>query len=140
MAEQRPPKPKVRGSTPWSDASTRLDVAKWSKAAACKADGESPHPFESDRRVQFSSPVAQLAERLAVRWMSVVARAKPAAFGPLLRNVLRGCALQSKAMSGSQFTLSRCGADGSARDLGSRGRRFETCHRDQLQACAWVWP
>ena len=26
---------------------------------------------------------------------------------------------------------SRCGADGSARDLGSRGRRFETCHRDQ---------
>ena len=25
----------------------------------------------------------------------------------------------------------RCGADGSARDLGSRGRRFETCHRDQ---------
>lgn len=27
--------------------------------------------------------------------------------------------------------LARCGADGSARDLGSRGRRFETCHRDQ---------
>lgn len=43
-----------------------LDVAKWSKAAACKAVGECPHPFESDRRVQFTSPVAQLAERLAV--------------------------------------------------------------------------
>ena len=26
----------------------------------------------------------------------------------------------------------RCGAGGSARDLGSRGRRFETCHRDQI--------
>jgi hypothetical protein len=32
---------------------------------------------------------------------------------------------------GYQFS-SRCGADGSARDLGSRGRRFETCHRDQI--------
>jgi hypothetical protein len=31
---------------------------------------------------------------------------------------------------GYQFST-RCGADGSARDLGSRGRRFETCHRDQ---------
>lgn len=29
-----------------------LDVAKWSKASACKADGDSPHPFESGRRVQ----------------------------------------------------------------------------------------
>ena len=27
---------------------------------------------------------------------------------------------------------SRSGAHGSARDLGSRGRRFETCHRDQI--------
>ncbi len=28
--------------------------------------------------------------------------------------------------------VTRCGAAGSARDLGSRGRRFEPCHRDQL--------
>lgn len=70
----------------------------------------------------------------------MVARAMPAAFGLLLRNVLHGCAMRSEATSGSQFTSSRCGADGSARDLGSRGRRFETCHRDQLPACAWVWP
>lgn len=33
-----------------------LDVAKWSKAAGCKPAGDSPHPFESDRRVQFMSP------------------------------------------------------------------------------------
>jgi hypothetical protein len=33
---------------------------------------------------------------------------------------------------GSRFQ-SRCSADGSARDLGSRGRRFETCHRDQTR-------
>jgi hypothetical protein len=65
LAERRPPKPKVRGSTPWSGA-RHLDVAKWLKAAACKAAGASPHPFESDRRVQFSSPIAQMAERLAV--------------------------------------------------------------------------
>lgn len=91
LAEQRPPKPKVRGSTPWSGA-RYLDVAKWLKAAACKAAGASPHPFESDRRVQaslaqrtraagfypagrpfesvtrhqFTSPIAQMAERLAV--------------------------------------------------------------------------
>ena len=69
-----------------------LDVAKWSKATACKAEGASPRPFESDRRVQaslaqrtraagfypagrpfesvtrlqFISPIAQMAERLAV--------------------------------------------------------------------------
>ena len=69
-----------------------LDVAKWSKAKACKAEGASPRPFESDRRVQASlaqwtraagfypagrpfesatryqrpSPIAQMAERLAV--------------------------------------------------------------------------
>ena len=69
-----------------------LDVAKWLKAAACKAAGASPHPLESDRRVQaslaqrtraagfypagrpfesvtrlqFISPIAQMAERLAV--------------------------------------------------------------------------
>ncbi len=65
LAERRPPKPKVRGSIPWSGA-RHLDVAKWSKAAACKAAGAIPHPFESDRRVQCSSPIAQLAERLAV--------------------------------------------------------------------------
>ena len=91
QAERRPPKPKVRGSIPWSGA-IRLDVAKWPKASACKPDGESPRPFESGRRVhaslaqrtraagfypagrpfesvarlQFISPVAQWAERLAV--------------------------------------------------------------------------
>ena len=91
LAERRPPKPKVRGSIPWSGA-RHLDVAKWLKAAACKAAGASPHPFESDRRVQaslaqrtraagfypagwpfesvtrhqFISPIAQMAERLAV--------------------------------------------------------------------------
>lgn len=69
-----------------------LDVAKWSKASGCKPGGASPRPFESDRRVhaslaqrtraagfypagrpfesvtrhQFISPIAQLAERLAV--------------------------------------------------------------------------
>lgn len=32
----------------------------------------------------------------------------------------------------------RCGADGSARDSGSRGRRFETCHRDQQFVCLGV--
>lgn len=46
-------KPKVRGSTPWSGA-RHLDVAKWSKETACKAEGASPRPFESDRRVQAS--------------------------------------------------------------------------------------
>jgi hypothetical protein len=35
----------------------------------------------------------------------VVARAAPAAFGPLLRNVLRACRSQSEATSGSQFSL-----------------------------------
>ena len=53
LAERRPPKPKVRGSIPWSGA-RHLDVAKWLKAAACKAAGASQHPFESDRRVQSS--------------------------------------------------------------------------------------
>ena len=78
-------------SNPWSDV-RHLDVAKWSKATACKAEGASPRPLESDRRVhaslaqwtraagfypagrpfesvtryQFASPVAQMAERLAV--------------------------------------------------------------------------
>ena len=91
LAERRPPKPKVRGSTPWSGARD-LDVAKRPKASGCKPDGASPHPFESDRRVQaslaqwtraagfypagrpfesvtrhqFNSPIAQMAERLAV--------------------------------------------------------------------------
>ena len=91
VAEQRPPKPKVRGSTPWSGAK-HLDVAKRPKASGCKPDGASPRPFESDRRVQaslaqrtravgfypagrpfesvtrhqFPSPIAQWAERLAV--------------------------------------------------------------------------
>ena len=62
LAEQRPPKPKVRGSIPWSGA-RHLDVAKWSKATACKAEGASPRPFESDRRVQAS--LAQRKERPA---------------------------------------------------------------------------
>jgi len=44
LAERRSPKPKVRGSIPWSGA-RHLDVAKWLKAAACKAAGVSPHPF-----------------------------------------------------------------------------------------------
>jgi hypothetical protein len=35
----------------------------------------------------------------------VVARALPAAFGPLLHNVLHGCAMQSETTSGSQFSL-----------------------------------
>ena len=35
----------------------------------------------------------------------MVARALPAAFGPLLRNVLQGCAMQSEATSGSQFSV-----------------------------------
>ena len=69
-----------------------LEVAKRSKATACKAEGASPRPFESDRRVQASlaqrtraagfypagrplesvtrhqciSPIAQLAARLVV--------------------------------------------------------------------------
>ena len=113
-----------------------LDVAKWSKATACKAEGASPRPFESDRRVQaslaqwtraagfypagrpfesvtrhqFNSPVAQLAARLAVN------------------QEVRG----SRPRRGASSDSSRCGADGSARDLGSRGRSFETCHRDQI--------
>ena len=91
LAERRPPKPKVGGLIRWSGA-RHLDVAKWSKASGCKPDGASPHPFESDRRVQaslaqwtravgfhpagrpfesvtrhqFISPIAQMAERLAV--------------------------------------------------------------------------
>ena len=91
-AERRPPKPKVRGSTPWRGAKLRLDVAKRPKASGCNPDGESPRPFESDRRVHASlaqrtqssrlrtgrsavrigheapviSPIAQTAERLAV--------------------------------------------------------------------------
>ena len=78
-------------SIPWSGA-RYLDVAKWPKASDCKPDGASPRPFESDRRVQgslaqwtraagfypagrpfesvtrhrFISPIAQMAERLAV--------------------------------------------------------------------------
>ena len=91
-AERRPPKPKVRGSTPWPGAQLLLDVAKRPKASGCNPDGESPRPFESDRRVHASlaqrtqssrlrtgrsavrigheapviSPIAQTAERLAV--------------------------------------------------------------------------
>ena len=91
-AERRPPKPKVRGSTPWPGAKPLLDVAKRPKASGCNPDGESPRPFESDRRVHASlaqrtqssrlrtgrsavrigheapviSPIAQTAERLAV--------------------------------------------------------------------------
>lgn len=51
LAERRPPKPKVRGSTPWSGA-RHLDVAKWSKASGCKPDGASP----ASVRIGSSSP------------------------------------------------------------------------------------
>lgn len=51
LAERRPPKPKVRGSIPWSGA-RHLDVAKWSKAAACKAAGTKP----ASVRIGSSSP------------------------------------------------------------------------------------
>jgi hypothetical protein len=55
-AERRPPKPKVRGSTPWPGARPLLlDVAKRPKASGCNPDGESPRPFESDRRVHLVS-------------------------------------------------------------------------------------
>ena len=37
-----------------------------------------------------------------------------------------------------QPVSSRCGAVGSVRDLGSRGRRFEPCHRDQTSVCLGV--
>jgi hypothetical protein len=37
----------------------------------------------------------------------------------------------SRPRRGASSISSRCGADGSARDLGSRGRRFKPCHRDQ---------
>ena len=85
-------KAEVRGSTPWPGAKLFLDVAKRPKASGCNPDGESPRPFESDRRVHASlaqrtqssrlrtgrsavrigheapviSPIAQTAERLAV--------------------------------------------------------------------------
>jgi hypothetical protein len=63
LAAQRPPKPKVRGSTPCIPASFHLDVAKWSKASGCNPVGASPHPFESDRRVQILVSVAQWTEQ-----------------------------------------------------------------------------
>ena len=141
------------------------------RAAASKAEGASPRPFESDRRVQaslaqrtraagfypagrpfesvtrlqFTSPIAQMAERLAVNQevrgsmprrgaSSVCSRVAQWQSTVLIR---RGSVDRSHPRVP---VSSRCGADGSARDLGSRGRRFETCHRDQHQACAWVWP
>ena len=40
-----------------------LDVAKWSKASACKADGDSPHPFalggDADQDVACDGPKAE---------------------------------------------------------------------------------
>ena len=65
LAERRPPKSKVRGSTPWSGASPsrRSQVVEgiWLQTRR-----QSPRPFESDRRVHITSPIAQWAERLAV--------------------------------------------------------------------------
>jgi hypothetical protein len=110
LAEQWPPKPKVRGSIPWSGA-RHLDVAKWSKAAACKAAGASPRPFKSDRRVQFISPIAQLAERLAVN--QEVRGSKPR----------RGAISLFSRSSVAEHRLDEAGVDGS----------FPS-------ACAWVWP
>jgi hypothetical protein len=85
---------KAEGSRfdPWPGAKLLLDVAKRPKASGCNPDGESPRPFESDRRVHASlaqrtqssrlrtgrsavrigqeapviSQIAQTAERLAV--------------------------------------------------------------------------
>ena len=91
LAERRPPKPKVRGSTPWSGASSSrrsqvvegiwlqtrrrkpasvrigssspASLAQWTRAAGFYPAGR---PFESVTRHQFNSPIAQMAERLAV--------------------------------------------------------------------------
>ena len=127
LAERRPPKPKVRGSIPWSGG-RRLDVAKWLKAAACKATGASPRPFESDRRVQaslaqrtraagfypagrpfesvtrlqFISPIAQMAERLAVN--QEVRGSKPrrgASFSLILRSSVAEQRLDKTQVGGS---------------------------------------
>lgn len=66
LAGQRPPKPKVRGSTPWPGA-RHLDVAKWPKAPGCKPDGASPRPFAlaglPDRTLRSNGPKAERSEQ-----------------------------------------------------------------------------
>ena len=91
LAERRPPKPKVRGSIPWpgASASRRSQVVEGGglqsrrrKPASVRIGSSSPglvssvnravgfypmgRPFESVTRHQFISPIAQMAERLAV--------------------------------------------------------------------------
>lgn len=83
------------------------------------------------------SPIAQLAARLAVN--QEVRGSKPRRGASSVCS--RVAQWQSSVLirrgpvdrSHPRVPVSaRCGADGSARDLGSRGRRFETCHRDQI--------
>lgn len=103
-------------------------------------------PFESVTRHQFTSPIAQLAERLAVN--QEVRGSKPrrgASSSSLIsRSSVAEHRLDKAKVDGSFPSAgtrsSRCGAAGRAPVSGARGHRFETCHRDQQPACAWVWP
>ena len=146
LAEQRPPKPKVRGSTPWPGAKQfrRSQVVEgiWLQSRRHAR----PRRFESDRRIH-----ASLAQRIgatgfypAGRPFESVTRRQPCFPGSSSRQsawlltrrfVVRGHAGEPGS---DQPALSRCGAVGSARDLGSRGRRFEPCHRDQTSVCLGV--
>ena len=126
-----------------------LDVAKWLKAAACKAAGASPHPFESDRRVQaslaqrtraagfypagrpfesvmrrqFISPIAQLAERLAVN--QEVRGSKPR----------RGAISLISRSSVAEHRLDKAGVGGSFPSAGTNLTFFLSVWRSRQRAC-----
>lgn len=118
LAERRPPKPKVRGSTPWPGAGVfrRSQVVEgiWLQSRRW----QHPRPFESDRRILGLVSSADQSSRLLPG-----------------RSAVR---IGHETPGFDQPVFSRCGAVGRARDLGSRGRRFEPCHRDQASVCLGV--
>ena len=161
LAERRPPKPKVRGSIPWSGASPsrRSQVVEgiWlqtrrRKPASVRIGPSSPGLVSSvDQSSRFlpGGSAVRIGHEAPVHFPDSAVGSAPGCYpgGPWF-----------EATSGSQFSLisrspvaerrldkagpvdrshprvpvsARCGAEGSARDLGSRGCRFETCHRDQ---------
>lgn len=84
----------------------------------------------------FFSPIAQMAERLAVN--QEVRGSKPRRGA--IRQMISCSSVAEQRLDKAQVDGSfpsartrspRCGADGSARASGAWGRRFETCRRDQ---------
>ena len=120
LAERRPPKPKVRGSTPWSGA-RHLDVAKWPKASGCKPEGASPRPFAlagvPARTLRSNGPKAERSEQSDRRVQASLAQ-----LDPERRSTKPEVARSSRARGAtrtSSLVQSRCGAAGSAHASGA---------------------